>query len=188
MQVEAPETRGMGQNTNSPQARTRAPHEKADGEYSVLDASTNADKSAASSQRDHSARGAATRWNAFETSSSAPGSLAKDALGSIFSSELVSTAPRGTNQPRDGPPAANDKQDQLDDDFSDAGSIADSQDMYTNALQNELLQDFKSLNLREGALEPLLALRLQEFAVRLGHQGFSQDHQNMMYVAHKYRK
>lgn len=60
--------------------------------------------------------------------------------------------------------------------------------MYTNALQNELLQDFKSLNLREGALEPLLALRLQEFAVRLGHQGFSQDHQNMMYVAHKYRK
>lgn len=178
----------MEQNTNSPQARTRAPHEKTDGEYSALDGSTNADKSAASSQRDDSARGAATRWNIFKMGSSAPGSSAKDALGSVFSSELVSTAPTSTNQPRDVPPGANDKQDQPDDDYSDAGSIADSQDMYTNALQNELLQDFKSLNVRESALEPLLALRLQEFAVRLGHQGFSQDHQNMMYVAHKFRK
>lgn len=133
---------------------------------------------------------AVTQPSSFETKSGTSGSAARSALEGASSLEYPAslTAPTSTNPPTDGPPAADDKQAQIDDDYSDAGSIAGSQPMYAHVLQNELLQDLHNLELGGGILEPLLASCLQEFAVRLGHQGFSQDHQNMMYVAHKYHE
>jgi hypothetical protein len=72
------------------------------------------------------------------------------------------------------------------DNYSDAGSIADYEEMYANILSNELLQDLKVIG--GGDIELMLCTALEEFAVRLGHQGESRDDQNMMYIAHKNRR
>ena len=70
--------------------------------------------------------------------------------------------------------------------YSEAGSITDYEEIYANVLRSELLQDLKSIDLTD--VEPLLSLLLEEFAIRIGHQGESRDHQNMMYIAHKHRR
>jgi hypothetical protein len=72
------------------------------------------------------------------------------------------------------------------DNYSDAGSIADHEEMYANILSNELLQDLKEIGGEN--IEQMLCTALEEFAVRLGHQGESRNHQNMMYIAHKNRR
>jgi hypothetical protein len=81
-------------------------------------------------------------------------------------------------------PANKDEQD--NDTYSEAGSIADYEEIYANILRNELLQDLKSTDLTN--VGQLLSLLLEEFAIRIGHQGESRDHQNMMYIAHKHRR
>lgn len=70
--------------------------------------------------------------------------------------------------------------------YSDAGSITDYEDVYANILQNELLQDLDPAEMIK--VEPLLSQLVEEFAIRIGHEGESQDNQNMMYIAHKYRR
>jgi hypothetical protein len=76
--------------------------------------------------------------------------------------------------------------DQGSETYSEAGSLADYENAYANILQNELLQDLDSAELI--GVEPLLPQLIEEFAIRIGHQGESQDHQNMMYIAYKYRR
>lgn len=72
------------------------------------------------------------------------------------------------------------------DEYSDAGSIADQDELYANILQNELLQDLDSRDL--AGVEPLLPGLLEEFAIRIGHQGETQDHRNLMYIVHKHQQ
>jgi hypothetical protein len=72
------------------------------------------------------------------------------------------------------------------DNYSDAGSVANYEEFYANILSNELLQDLDIAN-RE-TIEPVLQSALEEFAIRIGYQGESQDHRNMMYVVYKYRR
>jgi hypothetical protein len=75
-------------------------------------------------------------------------------------------------------------EEQDDDGYSDVGSIAMYEDGYATALQNELLQDLFEHD--PAAIDmPTLPLLLQEFAIRIGHQGESSDSRNMMYFAHK---
>jgi hypothetical protein len=72
------------------------------------------------------------------------------------------------------------------DNYSYAGSIAGHEEMYANILSNEILQDLKGIGGEN--IEPMLCTALEEFAVRLGYQGESRYHQNMMYIAHKHRR
>jgi hypothetical protein len=83
-------------------------------------------------------------------------------------------------------PMLNAEGENYDGNYSDAGSIADHEEIYANILSNEILQDLKVTDW--GHIEPMLCAALEEFAVRLGHQGESRNHRNMMYIVHKHRR
>jgi len=75
---------------------------------------------------------------------------------------------------------------EYDDIYSDAGSIADHEEIYATVLRNELFQDLEPIDL--AGAERNVSQLLEEFAIRIGHQGESREHQNLMYVVHKNRR
>lgn len=73
-----------------------------------------------------------------------------------------------------------------DDIYSEAGSVADHEEMYANVLRNELLQDLETIATKPS--EAMLSSLLEDFAIRIGHHGESRESQNMMYIVHKHRR
>jgi hypothetical protein len=75
------------------------------------------------------------------------------------------------------------------DGYSDAGSLRGNEDDMTENFA-EWFHALIEQQLGETSSRDVLAVLprlLQEFAIRLGHEGKNRDHRNLMYVAHKPR-
>ena len=73
------------------------------------------------------------------------------------------------------------------DTYSDAGSFTTKEDEVTKSFAEWLLAMIHQQlgEISSGDVRAILPEMLQEFAIRLGHEGKTRDHRKLMYVAHK---